>query len=302
MRNVVIVGSATEQHAAAVADQVRARGAHVTIFDTRQFPEEIAISLGDALADVFVDGARLVPDAVYIRNLALNPAVQPDPDADADDLRREMLALRERVDVITSVIHRWEALGAAIYNPPSVRHRITKPYQLGLLAAAGLPVPESLWSNDPERVRAFAAGKRVAYKPVAGGAATRELVESDLTDDRLDLLAAAPVCFQELLPGTDIRVYVIDGEIVASVAILTDAIDFRQNEKSLEPYPIGDDLAAVCRRAADVLGLRFTGMDLKGDVRGVLKILELNPSPMFLGFDGAAGTDICGRLAAALAG
>ena len=41
-------------------------------------------------------------------------------------------------------------------------------------------------------------------------------------------------------------------------------------------------------------------MDLKADHDGRYRILELNPSPMFLGFDRLAGTDICGAFGRAL--
>jgi len=51
-------------------------------------------------------------------------------------------------------------------------------------------VPETRWTNDPDEVRSFAAAARVAYKPVSGGAATRELGADDLAPSRLDLLSA----------------------------------------------------------------------------------------------------------------
>lgn len=43
-------------------------------------------------------------------------------------------------------------------------------------------------------------------------------------------------------------------------------------------------------------------MDLKTAGDGRPRILELNASPMFLGFGRRAGTDVLGRLASALAG
>ena len=61
-------------------------------------------------------------------------------------------------------------------------------------------------------------------------------------------------------------------------------------------------MAALCVRATAALGLRFTGMDLKADRHGELKILELNPSPMFLGFEALASVDITGPLCDALLG
>jgi glutathione synthase/RimK-type ligase-like ATP-grasp enzyme len=300
---VVVIGPAQDAHAAAVVARLSERGVDVRLFDTAEFPDVTRISLGERLGDIAIDGVPARPAAVYIRNLGLTPlGVNPAASEEMEqDWRRAMLAYRERADVVAALVHRWESLGVPVYNPQSTRHRITKPYQIALLADAGLPVPRSLWTNDPDQVRRFATGRRVAYKPVAGGAATKELAAGDLSDERLSRLGAAPVCFQELLPGDDIRVYVIDDDIVASVKIVTDALDFRGSEQSIEPYPLSAELAQVCLRATRTLGLRFTGMDLKADEAGDLKILELNPSPMFLGFDKLSGSDIGDRLCAALA-
>ncbi len=135
---------------------------------------------------------------------------------------------------------------------------------------------------------------------MAGGASTRRVSPDDLSDERLSRLEAAPVCFQELLPGDDVRVYVIDGRVVCALRIVTEAIDFRQNEQAIELIEISEEVKAQCILATATLGLRFTGMDIKGDREGSYKILELNPSPMFLGFEARAGVDIKGPLCDAL--
>ncbi len=165
---------------------------------------------------------------------------------------------------VMAIVHRWEAAGIPIYNPLSALPRTAKPYQLALLAAAQLPVPRTRWTNDPAEVRDF-AGR-----------------------ERLDLLRESPVCCQDHLTGDELRVYVIDDEIVASI-------------RDDEHHPLADPVRRVCRRAAEVLGLRFSGIDLKADASGTLHILELDPVPMFLGFDARAGTDVLGALCAALA-
>ena len=238
------------------------------------------------------------------RNSVATPVtLKPYFDADEamkEDWRRTTLAFRERSTLLSAILLRWEALGSATYNPSSIGHNITKPFQLALLQAAGLPVPATLWSNDPAAVRRFCGEHEAVYKPVAGGAATRKVEARDLTDERLSRLQAAPVCFQELLPGDDVRVYVIDGRVVCALRIVTDAIDFRQHEQRIEPITLGDQVARECVRAAEVIGLRYTGMDIKADRHGRYKILELNPSAMFLGFEQRAGVDICGPLCDAL--
>jgi len=300
---IVIIAPEHDAHAQAVRDRLHAMGAEVMILETARFPGELRISLGTRLDDVEIDGRRIAPAAIYIRDLGLNPS-GPGNDLAAGmtaDWRRTLAALHERTEFVISLMRRWEAAGVPVYNPLSAYERITKPYQIALLAAAGLPVPATRWTNDPDRVREFAATGPLIYKPVMGGAATRKLVDDDLGDGRLGRLRAAPVCFQEHLPGTDLRIYVVDGEVVASIAIKTDAIDFRGHELALEPFALDDRLREICIRATGVLGLRFTGMDVKLDAHGEPRILELNPSPMFVGFDQRAGTDVLGALCAGLA-
>jgi len=301
---VLIVGTPEDGHAAAVARRLGEEGVEAFILDALHFPEKTRVSLTEALAGITVDG-RVVgrPGAVYFRQLHAHPlAFLVDADeAMNEDWRTTLVAFREKATLLLGTLGRWEALGVPMYNGASSDWRTHKPNQLALLAAAGLPVPRTLWTNEPEAVRRFAAGQRIAYKPVMGGAATQELSAEDLTDERLGALEAAPVTFQELLPGEDVRVYVLDGEIIASLRITSTALDFRQKEERIEQVELPPEVARQCLRATEVLGLRWSGMDLKRGADGVLKFLELNSSPMFLGFDARAGTDILGHLARALA-
>jgi hypothetical protein len=299
---VVIVGPADDAHVAGMSQRMRALGAEPLLLDPDRFPSSLRLSLGDELDDVLIDGTRVCPAAVYVRNLgtgALHAARSADCDS-ATERFRNWLVGRERADVLTAVISRWEHCGVPVYNGLAASARMTKPFQLALLKDAGLPVPSTRWTNDPREVIAFADGARVAYKPVSGGAATRELSADDLTPSRLELLSRSPVTFQSLMPGEDIRVYVLDGEVIAAIHIVSRALDFRGHEERCVPIELPMAVRQQCVRAAQVIGLRFTGMDLKRDTHGTLRFLELNGSPMFLGFDARAGTDIAGRLAARL--
>jgi glutathione synthase/RimK-type ligase-like ATP-grasp enzyme len=302
---VILVGSAADVHVAAVEKTLASLGASPVVIDALQFPERTRLSLAPSFTEVRLDGVPVArPAAVYLRGLHASPLAF---DVDAagemeEDWHTTLVAFREKAEFLTALLLRWEEAGVPVYNPLSASDRLRKPFQLARLAEAGFPVPDTLWSNDPGDVRAFAARHgRVAYKPIAGGAATRELTEADLDDARLSALAGAPVTFQELLPGEDLRVFVLDGEVVAAFHIHTQALDYRQNEERVEAIVPDEALAGTCRRAADLLELRFTGMDLKRAADGTLRILELNPSPMFLGFDARAGTDVLGCLARALA-
>jgi glutathione synthase/RimK-type ligase-like ATP-grasp enzyme len=69
--------------------------------------------------------------------------------------------------------------------------------------------------------------------------------------------------------------------------------------RRIDPEPA---VTAASLRAASVLGLRFAGVDLKADIRGRFRLLEVNRSPMFLGFEARGGGDVLRSLARALAG
>ena len=303
-RPVLLVGAPADVHIAQVARRVEAEGVEALVLDTLGFPERTRLELSEDLSGITLNGRRLErPGAIFLRSYHAHP-LTPGMDVDEtmdEDWRTTLVALREKLTLMRGLVGRWEAQGVPIYNPLSTDWRTPKPVQLALLEHAGLPVPRTLWTNEPEAVRRFAAGQRVAYKPVQGGAATRELAPEDLTDERLATLAAAPVTFQQLMPGEDVRVYVLDGEILASVRIVSRALDFRQNEERVEPLELPPEVARQCLRATEVVGLRWTGMDLKRDASGTLRFLELNVSPMFLGFESRSGVDILGPLARRLA-
>ncbi|HKQ61310.1 MAG TPA: ATP-grasp domain-containing protein [Candidatus Polarisedimenticolaceae bacterium] len=301
--SVVLVGSVADDHVRALADTLRTRGVDPVLLDSLKYPDGPRLALGDRLEGITLDGIALgTPSSVYLRSLYLSPlAFGVDVGDEMDqNWRTTLVIFREKAELLVSLLLRWEELGVAIYNPLTASDRVRKPYQLARLAAAGLPVPETLWTNDPAAVRRFAAGRRIAYKPVAGGAATQELKVEDLDERRLAALANAPVTFQELLTGEERRVFVLDGEVIAAYRIVSDALDYRQHEQRVESVVLDPPTRELCLRAATTLGLRFTGMDLKRGTDGAWRILELNPSPMFLGFDARAGTDVLGRLAGAL--
>ena len=301
---VVVVGSLDDHHAAAVRDALTARDVDTVVLDATSFPERQRLSLGSSSDAIAIDGVDCGrPRAVYLRSLYLSPlafGVDVGDEMDAD-WRRTLVIFREKAELLVSVLRRWEEMQVPIYNPLSASDAIRKPFQLARLQAAGLPVPDTLWTNDPQAVRGFATDRRIVYKPVAGGAATRELRAEDLVDARLARLANSPVTFQELLPGDDLRIFVLDGRAIAAYRIETEALDFRGNERSVTSVALDDDLERLCVRATETLGLRFTGMDVKAAADGRPRILELNPSPMFLGFDSRAGTDVLGKLVDALA-
>lgn len=294
-RPVVLVGSPLDAHVEALQESLTERDVDVVVADTLSFPDSVRISLGHEMESITVEDRDVGrPAAVYVRDTYTHPlSFGVDASAEMDqDWRRTLVAFREKQQMLVPLLTRWTELGIPMYNPASRDWRNSKGFQIAALHAAGLPVPRTLWTNDPAAVKEFAQGRRVIYKPVAGGAATRELGPEDLTEERLRTLSGAPVTFQELLEGDNFRVYCLDGRVIAQIRVTSAEIDFRQNEQVVEETELAPEAADQCLKAADVIGMRWTGMDLRADASGTLKFLELNSSPMFLGFDARAGTKI----------
>ena len=298
-RPVLVVGSALDPHVSAVAEGIADKGVEAVVVDGLEFPASPRITLGETLDSITVDDRPLDRiAAIYVRDIYSHPlSYGVDVAAEMEqDWHRTLVAYREKAHMLFGLLSRWSQMGIPVYNPRDTEWLQPKPVQIAVLEQAGLPVPETVWTNDPDVVQRFAQGRRVIYKPIAGGAATRELGPEDLTTQRLRALAGAPVTFQELLEGDNYRVYCIDGEAVASFRIVASSIDFRQNEEIVEQWDAPPHVVDQCVKATEVLGLRWGGIDLRAGADGALRFLEVNSSPMFLGFDARGGTNILGAL------
>ena len=218
---------------------------------------------------------------------------------------RRGIAQKERAHFAQSVLMALDVAGTRAVNPrlPSAPYDF-KPLQLAAFRRAGLPVPQTLVTNEPESVRGFhrAVGEVVA-KPVAGGAATR-LLDDDMLQ-RLDAIRSAPVIFQERIPGRDVRVTVVDGEVVSAVEIAIDAIgeiDYRASSAYQEGrvqytvHALPDDVGALCVRAAHLCHHVLSGIDLKRREDGAYVLLEANSAPVYLDIEEQTGAPISERI------
>lgn len=102
--------------------------------------------------------------------------------------------------------------------------------------------------------------------------------------------------------GKDIRCFVIDGKVVASIQREAAEGEFRANlhqggKASLIKITKEEKKLAV--KAAKVLGLQIAGVDIIRSNKGPL-VLEVNSSPGLEGIEKATGKDIAGMMIAAI--
>ncbi len=181
----------------------------------------------------------------------------------------------------------------------------SKPFQAQIIARYGLKPPPTLVTNDPDAVVAFRAEHgRVIYKSIsAARSIVRELRDEDI--DRLDQIRWCPVQFQALIPGADIRVHVVGGEIFAT-EIVSSHIDYRYAKRDggtteLNPIELDPGIAERCVELTRGLGLAFAGIDLKLTPDGDYYCFEANPSPAFSYFEANTGQPIADAVARYLA-
>jgi len=290
-----IVRRAGDEQVANVRRRLRERGSDPYLLDLSEFPSGRVLSLLDGSpVDAEPDGIDDV-GAWYARSAPLPLPFFPGRDDSTHAERRVAYAGgRERRSFAFGFLRALERGGARMANSPSTfgRHFV-KLEQLQALRQARVPVPRTLATNDPRALIDFARGSEapVVYKPLAGGALCRRLTSADLLPDRLALLAGAPVLFQEEVAGTDIRVYVVDGRVVASYEIVSDRLDYRGAETTVRPTDPGVDESIACLAAARACGMTFTGIDVRRREDGSFAVLECNPSPMFAAIERRTGAD-----------
>lgn len=295
-----IVGPTDDPQVAAVADELRRRGHEPLVLDLSRFPGDLALSVRDGVASARHLDLPSV-GSWYVRSLPLPlPFRVPQPAGPGGErtARIRYAAGRERRSFLAGFVSALQAGGARFVNPPAaMAQHFRKVEQLDALRTAGVPIPATLATSDPDAVRDFAreAGGPLVYKPLAGGGRCRALTVADLEPDRLHLLTRSPVLFQAEIPGTDIRVYVVDGRIAAAYEIVSEQLDYRGAESAVLPTTLGAAERAACLRAAGACDMAFTGIDLRRRPDGGFAVLECNPSPMFAGIQRWTGDDPVSR-------
>jgi hypothetical protein len=296
---VLILGGMDDAHACHMLEHLRFGGTDAELFDSQWFPSALQVAYDPAPehGTLRLPTGRLLSfeqiASVYWR--CYNTVHAPHlPDAE-----QAYIAVNDARGLFESLLIRLPARWVNGWRAYQLHQ--TKPVQLAMVAALGVPVPATLLSNDPEAVRDFAARHpRCVFKPVQGGAHTQHLTPAHLGDDNLRNLALAPVTVQEEVPGTNVRVFVA-GERVLACEVRTEALDFRDDgDPQIVRHDLPDDVADWCLKAARALELVWTGIDLRLTPEGRYVFLEANPSPMFLGFESRSGLPLTASLAALL--
>ena len=287
----MIIGIATRNRdswcSSKIIEALEARGVRVHAFSLRQVVARIGFS-GEApsLEAKGVDLSRL--GALLVR---------PIGPGSLDEIIF-------RVDLL----HRLERLGVPVVNRPSaIEMAVDKYYALTVLEQAGLKVPKTVVTEKPvEAFKAFSQlGGDVVVKPVFGsrGLGVTRASDQEAAGRIFRLLSYNHFVLyeQEFVwhGGRDMRCFVIDGEVVASMYRVAGSGWKTNVSRGGTPVPFKppNNIEQTAVKAAEALGCEIAGVDLMETEDGTLLVHEVNSQPGFRGLQTSSKINIADLIA-----
>jgi RimK family alpha-L-glutamate ligase len=190
-----------------------------------------------------------------------------------------------------------------IINPPQAVVNTLHKYRAGMkLAAADLPVPDAYFARSPRTFENWSEhlSDDATHKHTIGTNGQQMSIISP-TESVSPMINDEYSFAQEFLEEpdshpSDVRVYVIGGEIVGAMRRHAPAGDWRTNVAvGGEVEGVTDELDEEARdiaiRATNVLGLDMAGVDMMS-INGEWYILEMNATAGFKGMFSATGVSV----------
>jgi ribosomal protein S6--L-glutamate ligase len=179
---------------------------------------------------------------------------------------------------------------------------------LQILSRHGLGLPMTSFSSSPDQIKPLI--KMVGGPPIIikllEGTQGKGVVLADTINTAKSALDAffglkANILIQEYIKeakGSDIRVFIVNNKVVATMKRISDSGDFRSNLHmggTAIKVKLSRKERETALAAAEVLGLSIAGVDILQSARGPL-IMEVNSSPGLEGIEATSEKDIAGEI------
>lgn len=246
----------------------------------------------------------------YMKLDAENPEAHYRGGTILNDLDSVITRIRPSVTFYGCALARhFESMGILTLNSSSaITQSRDKLFSLQLMVKNGLSIPTSGFANSPMDTGdliSMVGGAPLIVKLLEGTqgrgvvmAETKKAAESVINAFKS---LKANLLVQEFIKeaqGKDIRCFVIDGKVVASIQRKAAPGEFRANLHqggTAEIVKITSEEKKLAIKSARVLGLDFAGVDIIRSRKGPL-LLEVNSSPGLEGIEFATGKDIASMM------
>ena len=212
-----------------------------------------------------------------------------------------------------ALIRQFENIGTYTLNSSAaITQSRDKLFSLQILQENKLEIPLTGFANSPidtDDLIEMVGGAPLIVKLLEGAqgkgvvlAETRKAAESVINafkSLRANLLVQQ---FIKEANGKDIRCFVINNKVIASIQRQAAPGEFRANIHlggTASQIKVTPEEKALAIKATKVLGLKVAGVDIIRSSRGPL-LLEVNSSPGLEGVEGATGKDVAGAMILAI--
>lgn len=212
-----------------------------------------------------------------------------------------------------ALTRQFESMGVyCLNNAASITQSRDKLHSLQLLFEGKIDIPITGFAKSPSETTDLinmVGGAPLIIKLLEGTqgkgvvlAETKKAAESVINAFKS---LRADILVQEFIKeanGKDIRCFVVDGKVVASIQREAEPGEFRANihmggtASLINPTP---DEKRIAIKAAKCMGLKVAGVDIIRSAKGPL-LLEVNSSPGLEGIEGATGKDVAGLMIEAI--
>jgi glutathione synthase/RimK-type ligase-like ATP-grasp enzyme len=300
-RTIVVLTEPDDIHAYAVAEALSIKGGRAILWHTPDFPSRCTETFhfrGGQL-ETAIEGSdfRILdedrPRAVWRRRPAhalLGASLHP---ADLSFAETQCSVFRRAALSVFAEDSFW-------VNPPDAANRASrKILQHKLALTVGFSVPDTLYTNDPQKIRDFIRdhGGIAVYKPFRGvvwrdanyswAPFTSAVTEATLVDS--ELLQLVPGIYQELIPKAyEIRITAMGRQLFAAKILSQETesgkLDWRKSYSDLrmEPLELTPELSSLCLSLMSRLDIVFGCFDIVVTPQGDHFFLEVNEMGQFL--------------------
>jgi gamma-F420-2:alpha-L-glutamate ligase len=260
----------------------REMGIDVKVFNPRQF--DLLVCEKDRHS-VLIDGqSRPLPDFLLPRTYVVDTGYFP-----------------------LAIIRQFERLGVPVFNNASAIERVADKLRTHqVLISAGLPNPTTMLAKMPVNIDLVEKhiGFPLIVKTLLGVNGTGVFLMDNRKsfEDLIGLTQQtspnAQLIFQKFVAsskGRDMRLFVVDGKVIAAMERTAKDGDFKANfsqggsVKGLFP---DDQAVDIAIKTAQALNLQVAGIDLLFDANGQYTICEANSFPGFKGLESCCDVNV----------
>ena len=208
-----------------------------------------------------------------------------------------------------ALARQFQSMGVYCLNSAaSITQSRDKLHSLQLLFESGIDIPVTGFANSPletDDLINMVGGAPLIIKLLEGTqgkgvvlAETKKAAESVINAFKS---LRADILVQEFIKeanGKDIRCFVVDGKVVASIQREAEPGEFRANIHQGGTASLINPTAEekkIAIKATRCMGLKVAGVDIIRSAKGPL-LLEVNSSPGLEGIEGATGKDVAGMM------